>query len=375
MVQRAEGHIRLPRQGYDHTVDAELAHRLRFGRPGRTLKGRPDTHLTKEANVLTIYDDVHDYIQVPDGLLTDLLASNAVQRLRKVSQAGASSLVRPGRTVTRYEHSLGVMIITGKLGGSDTEQAAGLLQDVSHTAFSHTIDYVFEDRQEEFHEKIFKDVVEASDIPGILDSYGLTWQELFSATNLKRVDVSAPLLCADRLDYTLRDLRRFGHISREDAAKIVSALTFTDDIIAFTDIDSALHFTEMYRYLVSELFMNPLELYAHAEMARIIREAMRAGVLEEADLLGTDDVIIGKLSADTRYGSAESLSSLKKTHSVVTDYSRKGHHVYSKGRMIDPPVLSGGEITKLSEIRPETLSTWDRIKDVSVNGIFVRPGD
>ena len=38
------------------------------------------------------------------------------------------------------------MLLIKKLGGSVEEQIAGLLHDVSHTAFSHVIDYVFDNK-------------------------------------------------------------------------------------------------------------------------------------------------------------------------------------------------------------------------------------
>src|SRR5437660_512801 len=139
-----------------------------------------------------VNDDIYGVQDVTDDLLSDLLTSHAVQRLKAVSQAGASSLVCPKRSVTRYEHSVGVMVLTRVLGGSLIEQCAGLLQDVSHTAFSHTIDYVYSNRSESFHENIFALVMAASDVPDILRRYGLTWEHLFCSGNLTRIDVPAP---------------------------------------------------------------------------------------------------------------------------------------------------------------------------------------
>jgi len=50
---------------------------------------------------------------------------------------------------TRFDHSVGVMLLIRKLGAGSSpasallkEQVAALLHDVSHTAFSHVIDYV-----------------------------------------------------------------------------------------------------------------------------------------------------------------------------------------------------------------------------------------
>jgi HD superfamily phosphohydrolase len=321
-----------------------------------------------------VQDDVYGEVVIDNDLLEDLIESQAIQRLRKVSQAGASSLVRSGRDVTRYEHSVGVMTLTGILGGSINEQAAGFLQDVSHTAFSHTIDYVFDNRREEFHERIFERVVEASDIPAILERYGLKWHDLFTPTNLRRVDVPSPLLCADRIDYTLRDLSRFGYISTTEARAMLSALAFKEETIAFTDAKNARRFAECYHYLVNDIFMNPLELYAHAEMARIIREAIRLGVVTEDDLLGTDDVILTKLESDIANGLGKALTELKEVRSVVVN-GPSGYHVYGKGRIIDPPVLQDGKIAALSETESEILSWWDRVKDVSANGIYVRAGN
>ncbi len=39
------------------------------------------------------------------------------------------------------------MMLVNRLGGSLEEQIAALLHDVSHTAFSHVIDYVLEQKR------------------------------------------------------------------------------------------------------------------------------------------------------------------------------------------------------------------------------------
>ena len=62
-------------------------------------------------------------------------------------------LADPNISTSRFEHSLGVCHLIKILNGSQKEQIAGLLHDIPHTAFSHVIDYVLENKGENFHEK------------------------------------------------------------------------------------------------------------------------------------------------------------------------------------------------------------------------------
>ena len=89
------------------------------------------------------------------------------------------------------------------------------------------LDHLYGDRNETFHERIFPSVMSRLDIPRVLRRHGLTWQEVFATENLRRVDAPAPLLCADRIDYTLRDLARFGHITPQLAALSVASVSLT----------------------------------------------------------------------------------------------------------------------------------------------------
>lgn len=89
-----------------------------------------------------------------DVVLEELILSKPMQRLKGIHQAGASYLMNEKWNVTRFDHSVGVMLLVKKLGGSVEEQIAGLLHDVSHTAFSHVIDYVFDNEDESYHEEI-----------------------------------------------------------------------------------------------------------------------------------------------------------------------------------------------------------------------------
>ncbi|MEH6979544.1 HD domain-containing protein, partial [Bacillus pseudomycoides] len=162
---------------------------------------------------MIISDIIYGEFEV-DKVLEELILSKPVQRLKGVHQAGASYLINEKWNVTRFDHSVGVMLLIKKLGGSVEEQIAGLLHDISHTAFSHVIDFVFDNKDEDYHEKIYSTVIKNSEIPGILAKYDYNYEDiLFDDSKWTLLEQSAPDLCADRVDYTLRDMYEYGYIS------------------------------------------------------------------------------------------------------------------------------------------------------------------
>lgn len=101
----------------------------------------------------TIHDPLHGSIRVDDVFL-EMLDRPEMQRLRYVKQLGMGNLVFPGANHSRFEHSLGVFHLAGRMadaiGLSETDtmavKAAGMLHDICHAPFSHTLEGIMEDR-------------------------------------------------------------------------------------------------------------------------------------------------------------------------------------------------------------------------------------
>ena len=78
-----------------------------------------------------------------DDVIYEIINTKIFKRLKNIYQSGGGYLVNGLWNVNRHEHSIGTMILSLKFNGNIEEQIKALLHDISHTAFSHVIDYIF----------------------------------------------------------------------------------------------------------------------------------------------------------------------------------------------------------------------------------------
>ncbi|MHC1605706.1 MAG: HD domain-containing protein [Candidatus Methanofastidiosia archaeon] len=113
-----------------------------------------------------IHDVVHGSIKL-DGVVLNLAQTPELNRLHNIKQLGLVYLVFPGAHHTRFEHSLGVSFIAKRIAEelkiSEEEkrlvEVAGLLHDVGHGPYSHTLEYIFHDILGIDHMQITKDII------------------------------------------------------------------------------------------------------------------------------------------------------------------------------------------------------------------------
>ncbi len=113
-----------------------------------------------------IHDAVHGSIKVEEPLLS-LLETPEVQRMSNIRQLGLNYLVFPGANHTRLEHSLGVSHLAGIIGKNlnlkDDEiillRIAGLLHDIGHAPFSHTLENYIIDKTGKNHMEIGNEII------------------------------------------------------------------------------------------------------------------------------------------------------------------------------------------------------------------------
>ena len=115
---------------------------------------------------MIVNDRIYGRIRILDPLATELIKSRVFQRLKGVAQMGVYQYALPKINTTRYEHSIGTYYLLLKFGTTREEQIAGLLHDVSHTAFSHVIDHLHGDKlKQESQDKVHRTYILKSKIP------------------------------------------------------------------------------------------------------------------------------------------------------------------------------------------------------------------
>ena len=321
---------------------------------------------------MSISDVLYGEFEV-DQVVEELISSKSVQRLKGIHQAGASYLINEKWNVTRFDHSVGVMLLVKKLGGSVEEQIAGLLHDVSHTAFSHVIDYVFHNEGESYHEEIFSSVVKNSEIPAILSKYGYNYEDiLLDDSKWTLLERSAPELCADRVDYTLRDMYTYGYISLEEVHSLLEDVIAVDGKMVLQSVEIAEWFTETYYKEVIDFFMKPMNIYGNDMLAKTLKLALHKRIIHADDFLLEDDELISKLQ---QCNDSEVHALLRKVHpNVKVKDDRNDYDLYQKNkvRLIDPPLLREGEVVTSSVVSEKIRQMSEVAYEKAVRGMYVK---
>lgn len=298
-------------------------------------------------------DSIYGEIEITEPVLLELMQSAALQRLRSIAQHGVTALIGITPPFSRFDHSVGTMLLVKKLGGSLEEQVAALLHDVSHTAFSHVIDYVFEDHQGQgYHEQKKHEFVFESDIPEILERHVRDWKDYMEEAHFSLLEQASPALCADRLDYFLRDLEFMGLANAGEIARALDSLQVVDGRIAVSDLKMA----RWMAYTFIEADRASWSNFREVGLYQLTAEAIKAGVehevIGEPDLWGSDALLWEKLNATQVPEIVNYLRWVTPGTRFLWDEAQPLFRISSKIRSIDPLVVTGSA--------PEVLSELDR---------------
>ena len=173
-----------------------------------------------------------DYKNIPT-FLQKYLECPSIKRLQKVGyfcgmDYASKHIYEFSEYITRYDHSLSVALLTYKFTKDKKTTIAGLIHDIATPCFSHVIDYMNEDYEnqestEEYTEKIIK---EDKELIHCLQEDKIDIDEITNFKNYSVVDNERPKLCADRIDgVILTGIGWTKNITKEDIDNIVDDLT------------------------------------------------------------------------------------------------------------------------------------------------------
>ncbi|KAL3459300.1 hypothetical protein BJX64DRAFT_265178 [Aspergillus heterothallicus] len=234
---------------------------------------------------------------ITEAALLSLLCSPHLLRLASVDQHGVTGILGLLPGITRLEHSIGAFLLVRLHGGSIAEQAAALLHDISHTVFSHVIDWALSKPEEESFHEVHKDryVRGMTDLPALLEEHGLDPDEILREELFPLVEQPAPHLCADRLDYALRDAVALDKFSMQDVRVLLGALRAVPDasapqrILALSDAEVALRFARAYIAVDAAVWSNRAHADMYRRLAGVIGNVIRGGLIEEEALWRLSD--------------------------------------------------------------------------------------
>jgi uncharacterized protein len=314
---------------------------------------------------MQVSDIVYGNFDITDPLVLELLGTRAFDRLRGVSQYGLPSRYYPSYPpASRFEHCLGVYILLNKLNASRKEQIAGLLHDVSHTAFSHLIDWVVgaDVSKEGYQDSVHLSVLSKPEIAGVLGKYGYTPEGMADYHAYRLLESGIPDLCADRIDYSLRQMPEDG------AKRYLGALAVSEDRIIFSDRLSAAGFARSFLKLQVESWAGYDAATRYNILSGIFRKAIAAGDLALTDFETEDEYVLSKLAASGKREYADGLKILESRD--LGCLPKDEEPSFRKFRYVDPVFSEDRGLLRLSDVDADFKKRLEEAQKKNAVGIF-----
>lgn len=300
-------------------------------------------------------------------MILELINSPTIQRLKNIDQAGYRPLwVKPNIDTgeydhSRFAHSVGVYLLLRKYGAPLEEQVAGLIHDVSHSAFSHCIDYILDAGSETKHnhqDNLFDSFIRKSEIPNIIKKYGFDLEYILNDKNFPLKEKELPDLCADRIDYSLKTAVTFEKLNQKELNYLLDDLTVENNNWVFKNFGGAKKYADLFLKLNNKYYAG----FPSAVMLRIVgdclRYALQQGYVLENDLYTTDEMVIAKIKNHLDDEKLNLLwQKMNNKIKIINNPENYDAKVYCKSRIVDPLCHYQGEIKRVSEIEP----SWQKI--------------
>lgn len=314
---------------------------------------------------ILLRDHIYGKVKIDSPVIIELINSVSLQRLKKLNQYGIpDELYHLKNHGSRFSHSLGVMILLKKLGASEEEQIAGLAHDISHTAFSHVIDWIFgQGAIEGYQDTKHKEFLMSSDVAKILKKYNFDPQKIADHKKFKLLEREIPDLCADRIDYGIKEF------PKKIANFCWNSMTVKNQKIVFKNKKAALLFAQNFLKRQMEHWGGFEAVARYELLAKALKIALKEKIIEFTDLWQDDDFVVKKIKKSKNKKNKKILSVLK--NRSLKNLPKGREVAYKKFRYVDPMFLIHGKLLRLSDVDNNFKNEIEKAKRITQQGIIL----
>lgn len=319
--------------------------------------------------------------EIPEAI-AEICESDEMQRLKHVGMNCGCEYTnfthfRHIGAYSRYSHSLGVALIIYHHTGSLKQSIAGLLHDISTPVFAHVIDFLHNDHMhQEYTEGRTEEIIKASEVINrVLLKNGISLSEVSDYHIYPLADNNSPMLCADRLEYTLGNLVNYSFGVKEDVHRIYSDIVagkneHGSDELIFRTAETAYDFAK-FSLECSKVYVCDEDRYSMQMLAELLRDAIDSGVVAEDELYTTEPQFISKLTANSVFSKRwEKYISYSTISTKSIPFGADPRVIYAKKRFIDPYIEGHGRVSSVYPAYREALDRFlEMPQDYPVFGI------
>lgn len=321
---------------------------------------------------------IYGTFDVDEPVLLELLESQAMQRIKGVKHTGICYFVHDTYDFTRYDHCVGVWILSRMFGAALPEQVAALLHDASHTAFSHVGDMVFDHRgQDSYQDDIHESYIKQTDAYTVLQKYNLHYVICNHATGTFTIlDQDLPDLCTDRIEYNLHVGLLENMLTQNDVMHILAHIKYDGGRWYFDDVDVAYQFGMISVRLTQDLWGSAWNGFINQCCARALKRALQINLISLDDIhFGIDWDIWNKLIAspdDTIAYNIVCCKNYRFAYAVVGADDAYDYYYKPKCRAVNPWIKTADGFKRLTELREDYAVVFQQLQDVCKAGYYIQ---
>ncbi|MBR1476994.1 MAG: HD domain-containing protein [Lachnospiraceae bacterium] len=310
---------------------------------------------------------------IPD-FFAEFSKAPAMQRIKRVGmhcgcEYTSFPLFEGLSEYSRYEHSVGVGLITWRFTKDIKQAIAALFHDIATPVFAHTIDFLNGDYiTQESTENQTESIIRNSEEIGILlKKYKLRAEDVIDYHIYPIADNEAPGLCADRLEYTLSNLINFCGGDLKKVKALYDDICVAENEagafeLSFRHLEKAAEFAFI-ALRCAKVYVADEDRYSMQMLSELVKDGIEKGVITKKDLYTDEPKVLAKFENDEEMKSAwEKYCSYHKM--LYGDEQKKAavRYIQAKKRLIDPFVAEVGRVSELDRDFAEAKEEFLGIK-------------